>query len=179
MTQQVIIALTGLFLITAFTNILATLKSILMSKRIMNPVYLLVFIDAMIFATVVSKVTSSQGLHFTIAYALGRTIGVFIGNKIEERLALGILEVDIFFNNKNKMIEIAEMLREEGYTVNNFLARGNNGDRRYKVEVVIKRKEFKILEDIMDQCGVSDPTLKIKNLNKVVGKITTTRMKTV
>jgi uncharacterized protein YebE (UPF0316 family) len=178
MTQQVIIALIGLFLITAFTNILATLKSILMSKRIMNPVYFLVFIDAMIFATVVSKVTSSQGIHFTIAYALGRTIGVFIGNKIEERLALGILEVDIFFNNKNKMIEIAEMLREEGYTVNNFLARGNNGDRRYKVEVVIKRKEFKILEDIMDQCGVTDPTLKIKNLNKVEGKITTTRMKT-
>lgn len=179
MTQQVILALIGLFLITAFTNILATLKSILMSKRIMNPVYLLVFIDAMIFATVVSKVTSSQGLHFTIAYALGRTIGVFIGNKIEERLALGILEVDIFFSNKNKMIEIAEMLREEGYTVNNFLARGNNGDRRYKVEVVIKRKEFKILENIMDQCGVSNPTLKIKSLNKVEGKITTTRMKTV
>jgi uncharacterized protein YebE (UPF0316 family) len=177
MTQQTIMALSGLFLITAFTNILATLKSILMSKRIMNPVYFLVFVDAMIFAAVVGKVTSSVGLHFTIAYALGRTIGVFIGNKIEERLALGILEVDIFFNNKTKMVEIAEMLREEGYTVNNFLARGNNGDRRYKVEVVIKRKEFKILEDIMEQCGVTDPTLKIKNLNKVEGKITATRMK--
>ncbi len=78
------------------------------------------------------------------------------------------------------MIAVAEQLREEGYTVNNYLARGNHGDRRYKVEVVIKRNEFKILESIMDACGVSDPTLKKikKNLSKVHGKISTTRIKT-
>lgn len=177
MTQSIILTLIGLFLVTALTNILATLKSILLAKNIMNPVYFLVFIDAIIFATVLGKVTNSKGFHFAIAYALGKTLGVFIGGKIEERLALGILEVDIFFNNKGKMIEIAEKLREAGYTVNNFLARGNNGDRRYKVEVVIKRKEFKILGDIMYECGVTDPTLKIKNLNKVGGKITTTKIK--
>ncbi len=178
MTQNVLIGLVGLFIITAFTNILATLKTILISKKIMNPVYMVVFVDAMIFATVVTKVTSSKGFHYTAAYAMGRTVGVFIGNKIEERLALGILEVDIFLKNKNKMIAVAEQLREEGYTVNNYLARGNHGDRRYKVEVVIKRNEFKILESIMDACGVSDPTLKIKNLSKVHGKISTTRIKT-
>ncbi|SHJ71189.1 DUF5698 domain-containing protein [Paramaledivibacter caminithermalis] len=177
MTVSVIFPLIGLFLITSFTNILATLKTILISKKIMNPVYFVVFIDAMIFATVVTKVTSSKGLHFTMAYALGRTMGVFIGNKLEERLALGILEVDIFLNSKNKMIQIAEKLRGEGYTVNNFLARGNNGNRRYKVEVVIKRKEFTVLENIMNEYGVSNPTLKIKNLSKVNGKISTTRIK--
>lgn len=177
-TTNVILALIGLFLITALTNILATLKTMLISKKIMNPVYLLVFVDAMIFATVVSNLTSSKGIHFTVAYALGRTVGVFIGGKLEERLALGILEVDLFLTNKNKMIKIAEKLREEGYTVNNFLARGNNGDIRYKVEVVIKRNEFKVFEDILDECGVRNPTLKIKNLSKVEGKITTTRIQT-
>ncbi|MBF8984112.1 hypothetical protein IZY60_11245 [Lutibacter sp. B2] len=179
MTQSIIYTLVGVFLITTFTNVLATLKTILISKKIMNPVYLLVFVDAMIFATVLAKMNSSKGIHFTIAYALGRTMGVFIGGKIEEHLALGILEVDVFLGNKDKMIEIAEKLRDAGYTVNNFLARGNNGEKRYKIEVVIKRKEFKVLEDIMDACGVHNPTLKIKNLNKVYGKITTTRIKTV
>ncbi|AKL93996.1 hypothetical protein CACET_c04860 [Clostridium aceticum] len=179
MTQYLILTLIGLFLVTALTNVFATLKSILMAKKIMNPVYFLVFADAIIFATVVGKVTSSEGLHFAVAYALGKTLGVFIGNRIEEQLALGILEVDIFLNNKNRMVAMAEKLREEGYTVNNFLARGNNGDRRYKVEVVIRRKEFKVLEDIMNECGVTNPTLKIKNLNKVEGKITATRIKTV
>lgn len=175
MTQNLILTLLGLFLVTAFTNVLATLKSILMAKRIMNPVYFLVFADSIIFATVVGKVTSSEGITFGIAYALGKTLGVYMGNKIEERLALGILEVDVFLNNKVKMMEISEKLREEGYTVNDFLAGGINGDKRYKIEIVIARKEFKVLLDIMDKCGVTDPTLKIKNLNKVEGKITATR----
>lgn len=177
MTTNVIFALIGLFLITAFTNILATLKTILMSKKIMNPVYLLVFVDAMIFATTVSKVTSSDGIQFTIAYALGRTVGVFIGGKIEDRMALGILEVDLFLNDKNKAMEIANKLRETGYSVNNFLVRGNNDEKRYQIEVIIKRKEFKILEDIMDEFGVESPTLKVKTISKVDGKITTTRLK--
>ena len=69
MNTNIILALIGLFLITAFTNILATLKTILMAKKIMNPVYLLVFADAMIFATTISKVTNGDGIQFTIAYA--------------------------------------------------------------------------------------------------------------
>ena len=145
----------------------------------MNPVYLVVFVDALIFATVMTQITSSTGMHFTFAYAFGRALGVFIGGKLEDKLALGILEVDIFLTNKNKMVKLAEKLRKEGYTVNNFLARGNHGSRRYKVEVVIKRKEFRVLEDIMDTCGITDPTLKIKNLNKVYGKITTTQIKAI
>lgn len=176
MTKNVIFALIGLFVITVFTNILSTLKTILVSKKIMNPVYIIVFVDAIIFATVVTKVTSSDGFQFTVAYALGRSVGVFIGNKLEEKLALGILEVDLFLNNKNKMIGIAEELRKVGYTVNNYPASGNNGDKRYKIEVVIKRKEFEIFEKIICKYGVNNPTLKIKNLSKVDGKITTTKV---
>ncbi|GMQ58651.1 hypothetical protein AN1V17_30460 [Vallitalea sediminicola] len=174
MTKELILTLVGLFIITSLTNILATLKTILISKKIMNPVYILVFIDAIIFASVLTKVTSSSGFHYTIAYACGRTFGVFMGGKIEGRLALGIIEVDLFLSNREKMIEIAEKLRREGYTVNNFLARGINGDRRHKVEIVMKRNEFRILEKILDEYEVKNPTLKIKNLSKVEGKITTT-----
>lgn len=179
MTRNIILALIGLFLMTAFTNVLSTLKTMFISKKIMNPVYVLVFVDAIIFAATVGKVANGDGIQFTIAYALGRSMGVFIGNKLEDRLALGILEVDLFLNNKKKMIQVAERLREVGYTVNNYLVSGNNGDKRYKVEIVIKRKEFKVLEDIMDEFSVNNPTLKIKNLSRVDGKITTTSIKTV
>ena len=174
MTKNLIFSLAVLFLITAFTNILSTLKTMFISKKIMNPVYVLVFVDAIIFATIVGKVTSGDGIQFTIAYALGKSMGVFLGNKLEDRLALGILEVDVFLNHKYKMIELAENLREEGYTVNNYSVSGNNGNKRYKVEVVINRKEFSILEDIIEECGINTPTLKVKNLSKVDGKITTT-----
>lgn len=176
MTLEVILTLLFLFTITSFTNILTTLKTIFLSKKIMNPVYILVFIDAIIFATVLTKITNSNSVHFIIAYAFGRMFGVFIGGKIEERLALGIIEIDLFLNNKNKMIEVAERLRQEGYTVNNFVARGMNGDVRHKIEIVMKRKEFKVLERILDEYGVTNPTLKIKNLSKIEGKITTTNV---
>ena len=171
MTNEVIIAVIGLFLITSFTNILATLKTILISKKIMNPVYIVVFIDAIIFASVLTKVISSSGMYFTLAYALGRTFGVFIGGKVEERLALGIIEVDLFLSDQQRMVEIAERLRKEGYTVNNFLARGINGERRHKVEIVMERKEFKIFEIILKDYGILEPTLKIKNISKFEGNI--------
>lgn len=176
MNTNILLALIGLFLITAFTNILATLKTILMAKKIMNPVYLLVFADAMIFATTISKVTNGDGIQFTIAYALGRTVGVYIGGKVEDKMALGILEVDIFLNDKSKVNQISKKLRETGYTVNNFLVGGNNEEKRYQIEVIIKRKEFNILESIIEEYGVVNPTLKVKTLNKVDGKITTGRI---
>ena len=178
MTQEMILSLLGLFLITSFTNILATLKTILISKKIMNPVYIVVFVDAMIFAATLTKVVGASGIYYTLAFALGKTFGVFIGGKVEERLALGIIEVDLFLSDHSKMVTIAERLRSEGYTVNNFLARGLNGEPRHKIEVVMKRKEFKVLESTMLKFGVVDPTLKIKNLSKVGGKITTTNVAT-
>ena len=143
----------------------------------MNPVYLLVFMDAMIFATIVTKINSADGIQFTIAYALGKTVGVFIGGKIEDRLALGILEVDLFLNNRDKVTQISKKLRDTGYTVNNFVVGGNNEDKRYQIEVVIKRKEIKVLEDIIKEYGILNPTMKIKTLSKVDGKITTTKLK--
>lgn len=173
MTAEVIFALIALFLITSFTNILATLKTILISKKIMNPVYIVVFVDATIFAAILTKVVGSSGIYYTLAYALGKTFGVFMGGKVEERLALGIIEVDLFLSNQQKMVKIAERLRDEGYTVNNFLARGINGEKRHKVEIVMERKEFKYFEKILVDYGIDNPTLKIKNISKIEGKIST------
>jgi uncharacterized protein YebE (UPF0316 family) len=173
MTKEMLLSLLGIFVVMSFTNILATLKTIFISKKIMNPVYLVVFIDAAIFAGVLSKVVSSSGIFFTLAFALGKTFGVFLGGKIEERLALGIIEVDLFISNKEKMIIVAEELRKEGYTVNNFQARGMDGSRRHKIEIVLERKEFQHINDILAEFDIDSPTLKIKNISKVEGKITT------
>ncbi|WBW96523.1 DUF5698 domain-containing protein [Oceanirhabdus sp. W0125-5] len=174
--MTLIFELATLFLITAFTNVLGTLKTLLISKKIMNPVYFVVFVDAMIFATIVSKVTSSTGIHYTLAFALGKSMGVFIGGKVDDKLALGIIEIDLFLSNKDKMIAVAESLRSVGYTVNNYPVRGNHGDRRYKIEIVIKKKEFKIFENILEKHDIYDPTMKIKNVSKIHGKITPTNI---
>ena len=167
-----IIPVISLFIITSLMNVLTTLKTILISKKIMNPVYMVVFIDAMIFASILTKVTSSEGLQYTLAYALGKSFGVFLGGKLDDKLALGIIEVDIFISNNEKRIIASEALRAAGYSVNNYLARGLNGDRRYKIEVVLKRKEMPRLEEIMSDCDINNPTMKIKSISKVAGKLT-------
>jgi len=167
-----IIPVISLFIITSLMNVLTTLKTILISKKIMNPVYMVVFIDAMIFASILTKVTSSEGLQYTLAYALGKSFGVFLGGKLDDKMALGIIEVDIFISNNEKRIIASEALRAAGYSVNNYLARGLNGDRRYKIEVVLKRKEMPRLEEIMSDCDISNPTMKIKSISKVAGKLT-------
>ncbi|OPL08745.1 MAG: hypothetical protein AVO33_09210 [delta proteobacterium ML8_F1] len=176
MNQEMMISLGSLFMVTSFTNVLATLKTIMISKKIMNPVYLIVFVDAAIFASVLTKVVGSTGLYFTLAYALGRTFGVFVGGKLEDTLGLGIIEVDLFLNEGVKSTAIAQRLREEGYTVNHFLARGNQGEKRHQVEVVMKRKEYRIFRDILSEAGIDDPTLKIKSISKIEGKITVSRL---
>ena len=166
----------SLFIITSFTNVLATLKTILISKKIMNPVYMIVFIDAMIFASILTKVTSADGLQYTLAYALGRTFGVFIGGKLDDKLALGIVEVDILLKNKEKLVAASDAIRQAGYTVKNYLTRGMGGERRYNVEVVLKRNEMSELERILKDCDINNPTLKIKPVSRVAGKITTSKL---
>lgn len=173
MELNTILGLLSLFIIICVTNIMGTLKTILMSKNIMNPVYILVFIDAAIFALVLSKIANNTGFHYTIAFALGKTLGVYLGGKIEEKMALGIIEVDLFFSNKEKVITIADSLRTMGYTVNSYLARGKNGDRRHKIEVVMERKEYSVLENLLLENEIEEPTMKIKSLSKVNGKIST------
>jgi len=171
-----IIPVISLFIITSLMNVLTTLKTILISKKIMNPVYMVVFLDALIFASILTKVTSSEGLQYTLAYALGKSFGVFLGGKLDDKMALGILEVDVFLSNKEKRITASEALRTAGYTVNNYLARGLNGERRYKIEVVMKRREMPRFEEIMRDCEIDNPTMKIKSISKVAGKITTSKL---
>src|SRR5699024_12636336 len=95
MENSIMIGLLIMFIVTAFTNILSTLKTILMSKKIMNPVYFFVFLDAIIFATILDKVTSSEGLWYSVAFALGKSFGVYLGGNIEGRHACGIVVVHL------------------------------------------------------------------------------------
>ena len=73
--QNLIFSLAVLFLITAFTNILSTLKTMFISKKIMNPVYFSIC-NAIIFATIVGKVTMEMEYSCN-CLCLGKSMGVF------------------------------------------------------------------------------------------------------
>ncbi|ARI78598.1 DUF2179 domain-containing protein [Halobacillus mangrovi] len=72
-----------------------------------------------------------------IAYALGYGLGVIVGMKIEEKLALGYITVNVISSNPD--IEFTRQLREKGYGVTSWYAYGMEGDR-LNMQILTPRK---------------------------------------
>lgn len=81
-----------------------------------------------------------------VAYALGYGIGVIVGMKIEEKLALGYITVNVVSSNPD--IEFTRKLRESGYGVTSWFSYGMEGDR-LSMQILTPRKyELKLYETI-------------------------------
>ncbi|MFC7393503.1 DUF2179 domain-containing protein [Scopulibacillus cellulosilyticus] len=86
-----------------------------------------------------------------IAYALGFASGVMVGIKIEEKLALGYITVNVI-TSKLEM-DLPEHLRNRGYGVTHWTAHGRKGQRLMMEILTPRRNEF----DLMDTIKSLDP----------------------
>ncbi|MGN8646698.1 DUF2179 domain-containing protein [Gracilibacillus sp. HCP3S3_G5_1] len=81
-----------------------------------------------------------------IAYGLGYGLGVIIGSKIEEKLALGYITVNVISSDPN--ISFTKQLRDKGYGVTSWYAYGMDGDR-LAMQILSPRKyELHLYETI-------------------------------
>ncbi|WP_152446377.1 DUF2179 domain-containing protein [Bacillus sp. THAF10] len=71
------------------------------------------------------------------AYALGYGVGVIVGMKIEEKLALGYTTVNVI--TKEYDMDLPKLLRDKGYGVTNWAANGLEGDRM-AMQILTPRK---------------------------------------
>jgi len=83
-----------------------------------------------------------------IAYALGFGTGVIVGTKIEDKLALGYITVNVISSNPD--IEFTRRLREKGYGVTSWFAYGMEGDRLAMQILTPRKYELKLYETIKD-----------------------------
>jgi uncharacterized protein YebE (UPF0316 family) len=84
-----------------------------------------------------------------IAYAVGYGIGVVVGMKIEEKLALGYITVNVITAEYDR--DLPKVLREEGYGVTTWAANGREGDRM-ALQILTPRKfELKLYKTIQEQ----------------------------
>jgi len=81
-----------------------------------------------------------------VAYALGFGIGVIVGTKIEEKLALGYITVNVTSTNPD--IAFTKKLRDKGYGVTSWFAYGMEGDRLAMQILTPRKYELKLYEDI-------------------------------
>ncbi|WP_240376071.1 DUF2179 domain-containing protein [Bacillus piscicola] len=72
-----------------------------------------------------------------MAYAIGFGTGVIVGMKIEEKLALGYITVNVI--TKEYEPDIPNALRNKGYGVTNWVAYGREGER-LMMEILTSRK---------------------------------------
>lgn len=82
------------------------------------------------------------------AYCLGFGLGVYIGGRIEEYLALGYVTVQVTVDRVETELPIK--IREYGYGVTSWLADGRDG-QRLMMQVLAKRSNERKLMDILDK----------------------------
>lgn len=83
-----------------------------------------------------------------VAYALGFGMGVVVGTKIEEKLALGYITVNVISSDPN--IEFTRKLRERGYGVTSWFAYGMEGDRLAMQILTPRKYELQLYETIKE-----------------------------
>lgn len=83
-----------------------------------------------------------------VAYAVGYGTGVIVGMKIEEKLALGYITVDVVSSHPD--IEFTRKLRNKGYGVTSWFSYGMDGDRLSMRILTPRKYERKLYETIQE-----------------------------
>jgi uncharacterized protein YebE (UPF0316 family) len=81
-----------------------------------------------------------------VAYAVGYGIGVIVGMKIEEKLALGYIIVNVITKEYDK--NLPKLIREKGFGVTDWEAHGLEGNRM-AMQILTPRKFELSLYDII------------------------------
>ncbi|MGJ9381935.1 MULTISPECIES: DUF2179 domain-containing protein [Salipaludibacillus] len=129
----IIILVINIVYVTLFTiRMILTLKGWRYLAAGLSIVEILVYIIGL--GIVLDNLDRTENL---IAYAIGYGIGVIVGMKIEEKLALGYIKVTVI--TKEYEPDIPNSLRDKGYGVTNWVAYGREGER-LMMDILTSRK---------------------------------------
>lgn len=147
---------------------LSTMKTIFLSNRVIAPVYVTTFLDAVLFAYAFRLVSTSSSLLYVLAFALGKIAGVSVGNFIEEKLAVGLLEVTVYKHPEEGKF-VADRLRDKGYSVTTAIGYGLQGKERLIISIVIPRKNLPNLRASLEKYG--HVNMFVKTVTDTSGKV--------
>jgi uncharacterized protein YebE (UPF0316 family) len=87
-----------------------------------------------------------------VIYCLSYGAGVLLGVKIEERLALGYITVQVITKHEHE--ELAAALRSKGYGVTRWAGEGKEGLRWVHTVVLSRKRQPQLFQDVLAE----DPT---------------------
>jgi uncharacterized protein YebE (UPF0316 family) len=142
---------------------MGTLRMILLVKGHRKIAAVIGFFEVMIYLIVLGKVVGNIDKPFLIiVYCLGYASGNFVGSKLEEKLSIGRLLVQIIV--KEIKCGIVESLRDAGFGVTIFEGEGMDGNS-YMLNVITERKKVSELKDIVNKqdCGAFLTTMDVRS----------------
>ncbi|HNR04020.1 MAG TPA: DUF2179 domain-containing protein [Bacillota bacterium] len=142
---------------------IGTMRTILLVKGQRRIASVLGFFEVMIYLIVLGKVVGNIDKPMLIlAYCSGYAAGNIIGSKIEERLSIGRLVVQVIV--KEALEELVESLREAGFGVTIIEGEGKEG-KSYMLNIILDRKQVKTLYEIVDgcDCGAFITTMDVRS----------------
>lgn len=128
---------------------IGTMRIIFVSKGYKYIAPILGFCEILIWLMAMSKIFQNLDMWFYyVAYAGGFATGNFIGLMIEERLALGYVNLRIITHHSGEAL--IKNLVKEGYGITNVNAQGSLGPVNI-IFCIIKRAEIKKVNQIIKQ----------------------------
>lgn len=128
---------------------LSAIKTVFISKGKKPFAILFGFVECVVWALIVSTVITSltSNILWLLAYCVGYCLGIFIGLLIEEKIALGIRQIEFVVDDFNLMI-IEQYLKENNYGFYVTNGYGKSGGL-YIIKTVVQRKnETKVVKEI-------------------------------
>ncbi|MGS0651085.1 DUF2179 domain-containing protein, partial [Staphylococcus arlettae] len=105
------------------------------------------FVEVLVYVVGLGLVMSSlDQIQNIVAYAFGFSIGIIVGMKIEEKLALGYTVINV--TSSAYELDLPKQLRDLGYGVTHYTAYGRDGNRLIMQILTPRRFEFKLIETV-------------------------------
>lgn len=129
---------------------LSTLRTTFVVKGLRLYAALVGLVESLIYVIALGIIFSDlSNISNMIAYAVGYAVGVLIGTGIERKLAIGYRQVSV--NLLKEDDDLVDLLRSLGYGVTVFIGEGMNNEKRYRLDMMVKRSLEKDLLKLLQE----------------------------
>lgn len=130
---------------------IGTLRIVMITKGERKIGSILAFIEVVIWCILAGSVLSSitEAPLRTVAYSIGFAIGNYVGSYLEEKIAIGLSEIQVILKEEHSA-KVCEALRAAGYAVTQIKAQGKNHPRELLMMYVPRNKTKTCVKTIRD-----------------------------
>lgn len=152
-TPETLLVALGIFIARLINQTLDTVRFMMTIRGRKLVAWIMGFLETTIFVVTLSAVFSDlNNILYIVAYSAGFATGNTAGMLVEQRLAIGYMNLRIISSKRGSAI--AEKLRKEGYGVTEIPARGKEGTVTL-LNVSVRRKQVKEVHDLVQKVDKS------------------------